>query len=247
MSIMDFFRGGPAPAQEPAQPATPAQPTEPTAPANPADPASSGNPAPQGESSALDAFKDIWNNEPAKEGEPDPNAAYDPSASLNINPEEIQKAVSSIDFTQTLTPDTLAAISEGGEGAQKAFASALNQVSQHVFSQSMIANATLVKQALAQSTSAFDSRAEQLLRQSRVSDEVSKTNPVFNHPVAKPMVHALEQQLMRKYPQASHEEIAKQANQMFASFADEFSKPERERNKQSQTADDTDWEAFFNS
>lgn len=245
MSIMDFFRGTDSAAQaaqntqqqQPAQQQQQQQQQEPN----------SGTPT-QGEVSGLDAFKDIWQNEPVKEGEQeDPEAAYDPSAGLNINPEEIQKQVAQMNFAQVLDTQTLAKIGEGGEEAQKAFAESLNKVSQYVFSQSMIANATLVKQALANSSGVFDARAERLLKQSKISDATSSQNPVFNHPAAQPMVKALQEQLARKHPQASHEEIAQKANQMFASLAEEFTKPQRDKQNQQSRANEPDWEDFFNS
>lgn len=252
MSIMDFFRGntgnsataaseGMAPAgQEGQQQAPQGQPPQSTEGQQ-----TSGEGSTEGVS-GLEAFKDLWDN--STEGnEGDDLSAYDPSASLNVDPEAIQQAVSQIDFSQVLDPQTLSQISEGGEQAQQAFAKSMNSLAQHVFSQSMIANATLVKQALGKSTEAFDRRAQQMVRHSDVSKEVQNANPAFKHPSAKPIVESMQYQLQRKYPQASPQEIAQKAQQWFEEFANEMRAPERAAEQQRKSANEPDWEAFFNS
>lgn len=253
MSIMDFFRGntgnsataaseGMAPAGQEGQQQQAPQGQAPQ-----------GNEGQQtsgeggtGQVSGLDAFKDLWDNAPeGSEGENSQN--YDPSSFLNVDPKAIQEAVSQVDFSQVLDRETLAQISEGGEGAQQAFAKSMNSIAQHVFSQAMIANATLVKQALAQSTSSFDARAQELLRQSEIDRTVTSSNPALKHPSAKPIVDAMRQQLASKYPQASSEEIAQKAQQWFEEFANEFGAPKRQAEQQQRSKNEPDWEAFFNS
>ena len=198
----------------------------------------------QGEVSGLDAFKDLWNND-AGDKEGGKEKEFDPSSSLNIDPAAIQKAVAEIDFSQVMDKDTVAKIAEGGDGAQAAFATSMNSLAQHVFSQSMIANATLVKQALSQSTGAFDSRAQQLMRQDKISSTVKDSNPAFKHPSAAPIVEAMQSQLSKKYPTASPQEISEKATQWFGEFASEIQAPERKKKESQKKADEPDWEAFF--
>lgn len=198
----------------------------------------------QGEVSGLDAFKDLWNND-AGDKEGGEEKEFDPSSSLNIDPAAIQKAVAEIDFSQVMDKDTVAKIAEGGDGAQAAFATSMNSLAQHVFSQSMIANATLVKQALSQSTGAFDSRAQQLMRQDKISSTVKDSNPAFKHPSAAPIVEAMQSQLSKKYPTASPQEISEKATQWFGEFASEIQAPERKKKESQKKADEPDWEAFF--
>lgn len=250
MSIFDMFRSGGssnAATEGMSQPQQEPQAPQQQAPQTPQDGSGTGEEGPnQGQVSGLEAFKDLWDN--STEGnEGDDLSAYDPSASLNVDPEAIQQAVSQIDFSQVLDPQTLSQISEGGEQAQQAFAKSMNSLAQHVFSQSMIANATLVKQALGKSTEAFDRRAQQLVRHSDVSKEVQNANPAFKHPSAKPIVESMQYQLQRKYPQASPQEIAQKAQQWFEEFANEMRAPERAAEQQRRSANEPDWEAFFNN
>lgn len=248
MSIMDFFRGSNGDAtpaagtqgqqQAPQQQAAPQQ----EGAGNPTVPQQEGETG--GEVSGLDAFKDIWNNEPDDSGN-DNSQNYDPSSFLNVDPEAIQQAVAQVDFSQVLDRETLAQISEGGEQAQQAFAKSMNSIAQHVFSQSMIANATLVKQALNKSTSTFDARAQELMRRSQIDQTVSSSNPAFKHPSAAPIVKAMQSQLAQKYPQASPKEIADKANQWFEEFANEIGAPKRQQQQSQQKAGEMDWEQFF--
>jgi hypothetical protein len=251
MSLFDMFRSSNAVAsegmgqqggegQQQPQQQTSAQ-TNPTVP-NSGEAANTGGEG-EGEVSGLDAFKDLWNNESTEGEEGD---TFDPSSSLNVDPKAIQEAVSQIDFSQVLDKETLSQISEGGEGAQQAFAKSMNSIAQHVFSQSMIANATMVKQALSNSTGAVDGRIKNQLRQSKVSESVRNTNPeVYNHPSVAPIMEAMEGQLLRKYPTASPEEISQKANQWFEKFADEIAAPKRKQAESKSRSQEMDWEAFF--
>lgn len=258
MSIMDFFRGNAGASATAAGDSVAAQAPQQQGQSQAAPPQEgAGNPTvPQsgesqsqggegsGEVSGLDAFKDLWDNSSeGSEGENSQN--YDPSSSLNIDPKAIQEAVSQVDFSQVLDREVLGQISEGGEAAQQAFAKSMNSIAQHVFSQSMIANATLVKQALSQSTNAFDSRAQEMMRRSKIDETVTSSNPAFKHPSAKPIVDAMQSQLAKKYPQASPGEIAEKANQWFEEFASEVGAPKRQQEQQQRSKNEPDWEAFF--
>lgn len=254
MSIMDFFRGAQGDSATAAGDSVASQGSAPTgAPTS----EGAGNPTvPQsgegqnsggegtGEVSGLDAFKDIWdNNSDGNEGENSQD--QDPTSFLNVDPRAIQEAVAKVDFSQVLDPETLGQISEGGEGAQQAFAKSMNSIAQHVFSQSMIANATLMKQALAKSTDSFDARAKETMRRSQIDQEISSSNPAFNHPSAKPLIESMQAQLAKKFPQASSKEIADKANQYFEQFANEIGAPKRREQESQRSKNEPDWEAFF--
>lgn len=231
MSIFDIFRSSPTSTAAAPATGTGTQPGElqNNTPPEPTDPVSS-----------LDTFKDLWQND-AEGGETADDLETD--ALFTIDAEKINDTVSKINFAQVLDAETLGKISEGGEEAQRAFALSLNKVAQQVFSQSMLANATLVKQALSGAQEKFDKRAQQTYRQTQVSDTVRESNPAFKHPSVAPMIAALETQLAHKYPTASPAEISQKAQAYFTDFADAIRAPEK---KAAETKiDGTDWEAFF--
>ena len=230
MSILDIFRSAPAaPAPAPVAPVetpTAGATLTPEAPTNP-------------DISAMDSFSDLWKNDPTAGTS---EADLDTDSLFTIDPQKIQDTVAKIDFANVLDSESLGKIAQGGEGAQQAFSESMNKVAQHVFTQSMLANAVLVKQALAGAQGQFDKRAENSYRKSQVTDAVRTSNPVFNHPSVVPMVEALESQLSRKYPTASPAEIKDKANMYFADFAKAIQAPDRKAAATS--AGEMDWDKF---
>lgn len=254
MSFLQNIFGGGASQSAPATPAEPAKaPASNAAPApatpDPAQPAATNDGTePKEQVSGLDAYKDLWNNEP--KGNDDGTTTdplSDPSSLFNIDPKSIQEAVGRIDFAQSVTPEHLQAITEGGEGAQKAFMDSMNAVARQVFSQSMVGSAKLVEQAIARSAGAIDSRVASKLRDSEVSNAVSEANPAFNHPAAKPVVQALQQQLAAKHPTASSKEISDMAKSYFNDFASSITAPERARQEQETKSGEIDWDNWLNT
>lgn len=250
--LQNIFGGGSSSA--PATPATPAEPAAPAtgesnaapAPAN-GQPTNTDGTEPKEQVSPLDAYKDLWNNEPKGNGENGEAAdpLSDPSSLFNIDPKSIQEAVGKINFADSVTPEHLQAITEGGEGAQKAFMDSMNAVARQVFSQSMVGSAKLVEQAIARSAGAIDSRVESRLRTSQVSESVAESNPAFKHPAAKPMVQALQQQLAAKHPTASSKEISDMANAFFKDFADTIGAPEKQAQQKEADAGQMDWDNWL--
>jgi len=197
MKIMDIFR--------PSQPATPEPSVNPEPSANPSV-----------DVSPMEAFKDIWQN-----GDSDTDVDdADFSSLFNIDPEKIQETVSNFDFTQSLDPAALDAISAGGEEAQKAFAASLNTVAKDVFSKAMLANGMLVKQALEKAQDKIDTRTSRNYQRLKASEELTSSNPLFKDPAVAPMIGAIQAQLHRKYPDASSSEIKQQAERYLLQFAD---------------------------
>lgn len=223
MSIMDIFKSAPvvAPTAPAAAPAPDGTLPVPTAPGVPIDPNAVNAAAPVESSipakdiSPLDTYAKLWDTDDNKGEVP----GTDPSEGITIDPAKIAETVSSIDFASTIAPNTQELLAAGGEGAQKAFVDALNAVSQQVFSQAMIANATLTKQAIANAAPTFDRRAEALLRHSQISDLNLEQNSKLNHPSVAPMIQAIETQLAGKFPQASAREISAMSRQYLEEFA----------------------------
>lgn len=254
MSFLNNLFGGGSSAPAASTPATEAQPAAQTpatqAPAStPATTPAASEATTEENVSPLDAYKDLWNNEATGEGgeatSTDPLS--NPSALFNIDPASIQEAVGRINFAESVKPEHMQAITEGGEGAQQAFMESMNAVARQVFSQSMVGSAKLVEQALSRAGQSIDSRIDGRLRTSQVSENVSEANPAFNHPAAKPMVQALQQQLAAKHPTASPKEISDMAKSYFNDFASSITAPEKQAQQKQAEAGQMDWEQWLNN
>lgn len=225
MSIFNIFR----PSHGATIEATPPQPGVPGQPAQqpPAPQASQQQPQPQQQPqqptsqeppAPLESFKELWT--PPKEGDPKPAGNFDPSAMFQIDPAKIQEAVGQMDFASTVTPETLAAITAGGEGAAQAFVQAMNGVARQAFAQSMVGASKLVETAMTKANASIDARLQEGIRRQQASASLLESNPALKHPAAAPIVSALEAQLAAKYPQHSPAEITRLATDYLAQFAD---------------------------
>lgn len=218
MAIKDIFNfsKAPVPTDNSVAPANP----DPTKDITGDKPVSTPTPDPTKPVSPLDGFSDLWQTVKVEDGEND----TDLSSIIKIDQAKIAEAMNNISFSQVIGQEDLAKISEGGEAAQTAFVSALDKVSKAVFSQSMVANATLIQQAITQAGDKIDKRTSNALRNNQIKDSVRGINPILNHPSFAPIASALESQLAAKYPTASPEDIKTKAAEYLNSFASELTK-----------------------
>jgi hypothetical protein len=226
MNIMELFRGTPAPAPAAAtgptgvnNPGAPLPGTTATAQTanNGVVPAGAGNP-PAGSESPLDTFKDVWQT-PTNT----PNPA-DPTGPIfsGVSPQKLMESAGKVDFAKVATPEQMAAISQGGQGATEAMMSVMNKVAQTVYAQSAFATTQIVDQAVAKVQESFDARLPSLVKKLSVNENLQTENPLLNNPALTPLVSALSEQLVRKNPNATSSEIQQQVNDYFTALGTTF-------------------------
>lgn len=248
MAIMDMFRNavpGATPQPDPSKMPQPGNIPPQAAPATST--ASTPNTAPNGAipaatteiaaASPLDAFNDLWNN-PAK-------PAGDTGSYFNVDMDALQKAAGQQDFTQTITAEQLSAIGAGGEGAMKAFAEALNNVSRDIYARSALASTKMIDIALGKAETKFRNDVPSIVKKHTISDTLRSENPAFTHPAAQPVIEALEKQLILKYPQASATELRSLATTYLSALSPVFAPAQKETAaEKKQKANETDWSQF---
>lgn len=203
----------------------PALPVPAPTPAEPAEP-----------KSPLDEFTNLWDTKPV-----DPNAPA-PVEAPELNAESVQTAVAKADFSSAITPETLAAISAGGDDAQTAFATAMNVVAQKVMTQAIMVNDKLTKQAIAKASKAYEDSLPEMLRASAAADHLKTSNPLFSNPAVKPVIEATQAQLLQKFPNATHAEITKMTQDYIIAMGESFT-PKAVVNDNS--GGETDWEKYL--
>ena len=259
MDIMQLFRGTPATPAAPA-PTTPVagnngQPlqgtqggpgtnTDPngvvpagsTAP-NPGNPGtSSGEPA-----SPLDAFKDIWKNDPTQ------TPAGPAGVFGNVDPAKLMESAKKVNFSNAVSQEQMQAIAAGGESAVKAFAEAMNSVAQTVYAQSALATTKIVDQALVRAQESYDARIPTMVRKLSANEGLAANSPHLSNPALAPMVEALTEQFTRKNPNATSFEIQAQVNDYFSALGTVLA-PKQEQaapKPGNRAAQETDWDAFM--
>lgn len=242
MSIFDIFKGPATPTTP--TPATPGQ-IPATTPVSTPTPGAAPNgvvPAvvsPTGDQTAqtpLDAFSTLWEN-PANASTP--NAPF----SFNVDPAKLQEAAGKIDFTKVVTPEILAKINAGGEGASTAMMEAINKTVQASFAQSTLAATKMVEAAVAKTRESVESNIPNLIKSQSLNESLRNSNPAFNHPAAAPVIAALQQQLQVKNPNASVQELQEMAQNYFLSLGEAFT-PKKE-DTSSAAKGEVDWSNFL--
>lgn len=252
MGILDIFKATPAPQQTvqtpvvaapgdqggiPSTPTVTVDPANPTAPVT--DPAANSAPAPAADpntvKSPLDPFTKLWENVPNKDDKTSP-------APVPLNAEQLQKAMANVDFSDTITPEQLTAIQNGGEEAAAALPVILNTAIRQSMVQSTLINNKLTEKAIADAVASHLAELPAQLRSQTASNHLKDTNPIFNHPAVKPVMEATQAKLMVQHPDATPAELT-QMTQDFVLAMGQAITPQQVVNDNG--VDNTDWEKFM--
>lgn len=188
--------------------------------------------------SSIAQFEKLWEtNQAGTDNQPPANPA-----SLNLTPEAISKIVANTNFAQNLDPQTLAAISAGGEQAQVALAQAMNQVAQQVFTQATMVNSKLAEKQIQAAIAAEVSKLPNTLKSQAVADHMTSTNALFNNPAIKPVADSAREQLIRQYPNASQADITKMVQDYMVAMGTAFAPPKPDT---SPAAKEQDWTTYL--
>ena len=262
MSVFDIFtkatptpttpEATPAPTATPVPAATPVAPVIPAAgniptPTVPVDPNAPGivpgqvataepDVDPNTPKGPLDDFKTLWDTAPI-----DPNAPPNtPPAALTA--EEVNKVVAKGNFVDTITPEQMKAINDGGEEATKAMNLLLNQVAQKTMAQSILVNNKLIETAVERANKQHAEALPELLRKNAAADHLKTTNPLFSNPAIKPVAKAVHDQLLLKHPNATNAEIATMTQDFILAMGEEFAPKPATTDLET---GETNWEAFL--
>lgn len=221
------------------QPETPAQPqpgnlTQPTVTTKETAGTEVNGTVPNTPESPLDKFNDIWETDATKTSEQPMFAA---------DPEKIMAAARQQDFSKLIKPEQLQAITQGGEGATKAFVEAMNSVAQATYAQSAMATTKLIEAALSKQESKINSSLPDMIKRHRVGESLIDENPALKHAAAQPIISALQQQLVQKYPNATSTEIQSLVNEYMINLSKAFI-PEKKESSESKS-NDVDWGTFL--
>lgn len=240
MSIFDIFRPAtptpaPAPLAAPGNnsPGLPGTHSSPTTPPNGTVPT---QPPATEPASPLDSFKDVWSNTNTPEA---PEALFG-----KLDPNKLMESARQVDFAKVIKPEQLTAISQGGDGAVQAFATALNSVAQTVYGQSTLATTKIVEEALKRNSESYDTKMQEMVRKFSVNEGLQTSNPLLSNPAVQPLVSALTDQLARKYPNASSAEIQSQVNGYFQQLGTAFA-PAPTTPKSQSVKPAEDWASFM--
>lgn len=236
-SVVGNMFGGPNNPPQQGQQATPGnipvENTNPPHPTNPMAPAGTVA-ATEGVKSPLDQFKDMWKNDPTKKPKPE-------EPIFNVDPSKVQEAAKQNDFLKAIPAELLEKIKAGGEESVPAMMAAMNMMSQKGFGDSATATASLITSALEKQQAKFEKIIEKVVGKQNLNAALSKSNPIFDHPAAAPMLEFMKNQVREKFPDMTVDEQAAKASEYLVSFA-EAANPKKPVTTDSNT---TDWSTFL--
>lgn len=258
MSIMDIFKaainpGVAAPANTAAATGQPPMPNPGTTPSNvaplpgvdpnnPTNPTPTPAPAPDPNASPLDAFKDLWNTT---------NTPQDSSLNpLNgFDPAKIREQAMKRDFTKLINPELLAKVNAGGQEGQAAMIAIMAQLAQQAYADSAVASVQAMSKAFEKNASLTQSKMPEWIKKHTVGESMVANNPALNHPAMQPVVTALRDQFVAKYPMATSAEINSHISGMMTAMASAMA-PNTNQNSGNGTPTgpkqgDTDWSTFL--
>lgn len=170
------------------------------------------------EESPMDKFKDAFKIDPNQAGKDEPL--------FNLDPAKFQENVSKLDFTKSLKPEDLQAISKGGDEAVQAFARVLNKVGQESFAAAAQFSAKLTESGVHHSRESLMKDLPSHIRRQSAANELFQNNPALRNPAAQPLIEAMQANFEKKFPNASTSEINQMVGEYFSGLSGLFTKPD---------------------
>ncbi len=244
MGLFDNFK--PAAQVQQQQGAAPTQ--QPSANTNPTVPSTSNTPisteqkfnadgTPASNVPPLGEYQKLWEN--------DPNAKPNEPFSFNSDPAKLLETAKTVDFTKVLTPELQKRIQAGGADGQAANMEAMNTIAQLTFAQSAHASSKIVEQALQSMEERFNAALPDIIKRHSVAETVRSNNPLLTNPAMAPLIEALQQQMTRKFPQATAAEIKDHVNDYLNGAADLIASGRPVPESKNKGRPQENWEKFF--
>lgn len=193
-------------------------------------------------SSPLDAFKDLFTIDPKKEPAKDPLE----EAVFNLDPKKLGTAVSGLDFTKGLNPES---ITKALQGDTVEFGNILNHVTRSAYMMSTQMLIQMMEGGIKTNNGRFEKSLSGKFRDLSIQSTGPK-NPALNHPAAKPVVAALKQQISSQNPDLSPSEVQEQAENYFLAMGKALTSVGDENNpdpnKPGGGSKEQDWTQYIN-
>lgn len=181
-----------------------------------------------GDDSAL-KLDGLWDNEVNADGTPkvqEPDTGYLPK----VDPVKFKEALSKIDFTKSITPELSAAINAGGEGAYAALQQILNTSSREVVATMFSTTQKMFESGMQNAKSKFAGDVDGRVKSIMVENQLTVSNPIMKDPIYGPMVDAVRQQFLSKYPKATPAQIEQGVNNYFDAAVEKMTTAKNNKN-----------------
>lgn len=241
MSVFDLFRKN-APADQNQQQSQPQPPQNqhvqgnPTIPNNTNTPEQIPTPTNPDPKSPNAEFQDLWKMEPTQ-----PNQA----PNFRIDPAQLSQVTGNMDFSKSVSRDDLAKIVNGGEEAVGALVNVLNSVGREIFSTNAQFSSHMTEAGYTSAQQAIDRGLPNLVKKQFSQNELFQSNPKLREPALQPLVMAIQDQIGKKYPNASPAEVNSMVDRYFSDHVSKAFTKEEPESPQSRAQGNFDFSSFL--
>lgn len=141
---------------------------------------------------------------------------------FDIDASKLAEIAGKIDYSQAITPEIRQRIAAGGEDGVAATMEAINAANRLSFQQSAMATSKLIEAAITNTAATMDDKINAKIKLLGLNDALQQNNPAINNPRYAPIVAALKEQIITKYPNATQSEIAKMTTTYLERMAEDM-------------------------
>lgn len=159
-----------------------------------------------------------------------------------FNAENINKAVGGTNFMQSVDPEKMKAALSGDVNA---FMEVINSAVAGGVSTALQGSRGMVEHGVKAGTERFSSSLDSRFRNYQLKNHNSQ-NAALQHPIGKALFDTISRQIATNQPNMSSEQVASQAENMFAEFF-KMGNPQQSSDANNQQSKGTDWSTFLDS
>lgn len=193
--------------------------------------------SPNAPQSPLDLFEPLWQNRPTE-------GAEAPDFSLGVTPQDMQKVLPQLNFSQNIPQDLMAKFREGDANA---ILDVFNHMSKEAYSTSLQHSLALTNSNLEARGTALPDLVNNQVHQSLTTNAVSQSSiPNANHPSVKRELNRIAGQFRSANPGATPQEIVAASEKYFTELMlATAQQPEQPNNQNGRIANTDDWESWL--
>ena len=187
----------------------------------------------------------MFNIEPEKDanGQPVQKPTGD-EPFFNMNSEKFNEAVGGMNFIPESAKESLEAVMAGD---LKQLPALLNAVARNGYMQQTQLSQSMMEDLGKNAMARMRSSLPETLKNHSTESTVFGSNEQFNHPAVKPVVQALAGQVLKKWPNATPQEVQQKVTELMKSMGSMFEDPNQQQGQQSPNHQGSqyDWSQVF--
>lgn len=194
----------------------------------------------------------LWEDTPADPNNPvvEESAGYLPK----IDPAQLSATINKLDFTKSIKPELLQAITQGGEAAASALPEILNTVLRQSMLTSFNTSSKLMEAGFTNSHKKFTQDISPRVKDVMLENSLQSSNKLMADPAFAPQVKAVRERYQAKFPKATPQQIETAVNGYFDNMVKKMTQPGATSEEDATTANTkklktgdsaADWQSWF--